>query len=75
MALECRDEHKGSCKGEVNYVMDPFDWTRSFPRCKVHGNEWIEFLIDNNNKYGTYSDCAPEGFDPADAGECWDEDY
>jgi hypothetical protein len=72
--LECRDAYKGDCEGDVEYVTDPYDGVRAFPRCTKHGDAWLEFLAETERKYGVHSDCPPEGFDSTYAGESWDED-
>jgi hypothetical protein len=47
---------------------------RSFPRCAKH---WDERLEEHERHVADYPDSpvAPAWFDPAAAGERWDEDY
>ena len=53
--------------------MRPADW-KSFPRCDFHQDQREQ---DRENSMERYADCdvAPSWFDPAYAGERWDDDY
>ena len=70
--LECLDDRgDGTCQGPVEY------WSsggiKSWPRCTKHG----EARLNNRSELERYadSDVPPPGFDPAYAGERWDDDY
>lgn len=73
--IECLDDHgENTCEGDVEYhSVDP-GRAAAFPRCDYH---WGERLMRRENSIERYenSDVAPSWFDPADAGERWDDDY
>jgi hypothetical protein len=73
--LECLDSHKGGCSGEVAYHPSIAGTGTMIPRCEVH----YSLLLDWHDEYSREmpdSPNAPSWFDPADAGEVWDEnDY
>lgn len=72
--LVCMDEHRGDCRGPVEYhSVDP-GRARAFPRCDRH---WGDRLHRRENSLERYenSDIAPAWFDPTAAGERWDDDY
>jgi hypothetical protein len=50
----------------------PSDW-KSFPRCDHHAEAWYAEQERIQRAYGGAT--APSDFDPAYAGERWDEDY
>jgi hypothetical protein len=50
----------------------PSDW-KSFPRCDHHAGLWYAEQERIQRTYGGVT--APADFDPAYAGERWDEDY
>jgi hypothetical protein len=66
-ATECLDYDPDTCSG-------PVDYRHSWPRCAFHGEKRLR---DHENSIERYadSDVAPSWFDPADAGERWDDDY
>lgn len=70
--LECLDDHKGDCRGPIEYRMGLSGTGKSFPRCDRHWEERLRFQDETNRKYPTN---APRDFDPSYAGEHWDEDY
>jgi len=70
--LTCSDARKGGCKGEVTQWLRPSDWT-SWPKCETHLDEAQAEFERIEATYGVTSDVAPAWFDPADAGESFDE--
>lgn len=71
--LECLDAHRGDCEGDVEYRTPLSGTGRAFPRCDKH---WDERLATRERVNRDYPDspCAPAWFDPAYAGERWDEE-
>lgn len=70
--LECLDDHgEGTCSGPVEYRMALSATGRSFPRCEKH---WAERLATQKGIDERYPAHPPSDFDPAYAGESWDED-
>jgi hypothetical protein len=65
-------EHGDDCKGTVEYRYPLSGTGRSFPRCDHH---WDKRLDEQERINRTYPATAPSDFDPAYAGEHWDEDY
>lgn len=73
--LECLDDYgDGECAGPVEYRMALSGTGRSFPRCEKHWQERLGVQERINRDYPD-SPIAPAWFDPADAGEHWDDDY
>lgn len=73
--LECLDDGgRTLCAGPIEYRMALSASGRSFPRCAHH---WQARLVEQERIDRDYPDSpiAPSWFDPADAGEHWDEDY
>ena len=70
--MTCMDSHKGDCDGPVEMHMRLSDW-KEFPRCGRHAEAWYAEQERIQSAYGGVT--APSGFDPAYAGERWDEDY
>lgn len=71
-AEECLDYGAGNCRGPVDY-----HWTggsRSWPRCDYHQEQRMKRREESIEKYAD-SDVAPSWFDPAAAGERWEDDY
>lgn len=62
-----------SCSGLVEYRMPLSGTGRAFPRCDAHWERRLDEQDKINAKYGGV--CAPADFDPAYAGERWEEDY
>jgi hypothetical protein len=59
------------CRGEVLF-RDPLSSTgKSFPRCDKHWTERLEIQRGIDSRYPAQQ---PSDFDPAYAGETWDED-
>lgn len=70
--LECQDDHRGDCRGEVEFHLRPSDW-KAFPRCEHHAPLWLREQERIQQTYGGAT--PPSWFDPAAAGERWEEDY
>ena len=70
--MECLDDYKSPCDGPVEYRFALSGTGRSFPRCDRH---WAERLDEQERINERYPTLAPPDFDPAYAGEHWDEDY
>ena len=71
---DCIEFHTGQCKGPVEWCSAPSG--SSIVRCEFHNNKrWDEYQNDRSSvaRYAD-SDCAPSWFDPAYAGEHWDDD-
>ena len=69
----CLDEGSSTpCEGIVEY--SSLDGLRFWPRCDTHFNIRLERYEDSIERYAS-SDVAPSWFDPADAGERWEDDY
>ncbi len=69
--LEFRDD--GSCQGKVEY--HTLDGLTSWPRCIHHFDLRLKRYEESDLERYANSDVAPSWFDPADAGERWDDDY
>jgi len=70
---ECLDDYgEGTCRGPVEYRMPLSGTGRAFPRCEAH---WEERLGVQEGINRRYPQTAPADFDPAYAGERWEEDY
>ena len=62
------------CRGEVGYHAVPHG--TAVPRCDKHWRERLDRYEDPDSlERWAHSDVAPDWFDPADAGERWDDDY
>jgi hypothetical protein len=71
--LICLDEGDGGqCDGPVEYRMALSGTGKSFPRCDRHWDKRLEKQEEINERYPTL---PPADFDPAYAGERWEEDY
>lgn len=70
---DCIDGIAG-CGGNIEYRMALSATGESFARCDKH---WDVRLDEQERIDRDYPDspCAPDWFDPMDAGEHWDEDY
>lgn len=60
------------CAGAVEYRMPLSGTGRSFPRCDSHWEERLRVQDGINRRYPAQ---PPSDWDPAHAGEHWDEDY
>lgn len=71
---ECLDfgREGDPCKGEVEYRMNLSGTGVNHPRCEGHWEKRLETQQGINERYPTHQ---PSDFDPAYAGERWDEDY
>lgn len=71
--LECLEDYgKGTCVGMVAYRISLSPTGRSFPRCDGH---WEKRLLEQEGIDRRYPVMQPSNFDPAYAGERWDDDY
>lgn len=71
--LRCLDDHgENTCRGPVEY--HTLDGLRSWPRCTAHFERRLNRYENSLERYAN-SDVAPSWFDPAAAGERWDDDY
>lgn len=71
--LECLDQWQDTpCSGPVEYRMPLSGTGRSFPRCDRHWSERLDVQDRINERYPYH---APSDFDPAYAGERWEDDY
>ena len=72
---DCIDTDRGPCAGEVFERASLSGSGMRFARCEHHYTEYAERtqpIIDDINR--RYPATAPAGFDPAFAGERWDEE-
>lgn len=71
--IECLDDYgEGTCSGEVEFRTPLSGTGKSFPRCDKH---WEERVVEEGEIRRRYPTLPPSDFDPAYAGERWDEDY
>lgn len=74
--LKCLDVYQGGCTGDVEYRMPLSGTGKSFPRCDGHWAKRLEKQEDIVRRYDPFGNGAPPSdFDPADAGERWDDEY
>lgn len=73
--LKCLDRHDEQCGGVVERRSPLSGTGKSFPRCDVHWKKRLTKQQEITRKYAPASDVPPAGFDPAYAGERWDEEY
>jgi len=69
--LECLDAHKGPCTGEVAYRPSLSPTGKMFARCDGH---WEQRVDKQQEIDARYPATPPTWFDPAYAGEVWDEE-
>lgn len=69
--LDCLDGPHG-CEGAVEYRTPLSGTGRSFPRCERHWDQRLAKQDEINQRYG--SPAPPSDFDPAYAGERWEEE-
>lgn len=62
--------HTALCSGRVEFRMS-LSGSRNYPRCGAH---WSARLAREEETRRRYPVLQPAGFDPADAGERWDDD-
>lgn len=69
---DCLNGPEG-CEGEVEYRHPLSGTGRPFPRCEKH---WDERLTEQERITSAYPDSPspPDWFDPAYAGETWDDE-
>lgn len=74
--LQCLDGdvEMSQCEGPVKYRMPLSGTGRSFARCDKHWDERLRRQQEISRNYPD-SPTPPEWFDPAYAGERWDDDY
>jgi len=70
--LTCMQE-SDECKGDVSYFA--VSGGNAFPRCAHHIDLRMDAYESSDLERYADSDVAPSWFDPADAGERWDDDY
>lgn len=70
----CIQANEDECAGEVEYRESLSGTGTPIPRC---GKHWTERLALQRNLAVNYPDSStpPSWFDPANAGETWDDDY
>lgn len=73
--LECVEAGRDECSGEVEMRPPLSDSGEPYARCKGHWEKRLDKQEEINRRYALNSDVPPDGFDPAYAGERWDEDY
>ena len=74
VTLRCLQHNTEICEGEV-VKREPLSETGVWhPRCDFHWEERQDIQADHLENYPD-SPIAPAWFDPADAGEHWDDDY
>lgn len=69
--LECLDDGDPPCEGAIEYRMPLTDSGRSFPRCERHWDIRLQRQEEIDRRYPVLQ---PPDFDPAYAGERWDDD-
>lgn len=72
--VTCLDAHKGNCRGNVEYRPSLSGTGTPIPRCDGHWDERLD-ADDKHREIYPDSDIPPSWFDPAYAGESWNEDY
>ena len=70
----CLDDHKGGCSDGVELYPSLAGTGTMIPRCEYHQDKHTEQHNDHLKVYPD-SPIAPDWFDPAAAGERWDDDY
>jgi hypothetical protein len=73
--LACLDANDGPCTGAVELRHALSASGRSYPRCDGHWKKRLDKQQEINERYAPFSDVPPSGFDPADAGECWEDEW
>jgi len=69
--LDYRPDRPGECRGQVEFRLAPDrDDFKAFPRCDAH---WERRLDSATSTMELLSDLPAPWFDPAYAGEQWDE--
>lgn len=72
--LQCMQRHEGNCVGEVHLRESLSGTGTPMKRCDGHHSEALERHRKIQERYPD-SSTPPEWFDPAVAGERWDDDY
>jgi len=71
---ECLDSHKGGCAGEVLLRPSLTGTGLAIARCDAHWQARLEWQEEHVKVYPD-SSTPPDWFDPAAAGERWDDEY
>jgi len=70
-SAECIEDHKGDCSGEVKYRPSLTGTGTPIPRCEAHWRDRLQREADYKKRFPVR---PPADFDPAYAGERWEED-
>ncbi len=68
---ECINDYDERCRGTIEYRMSLSGTGKPIPRCDLHWRERLDLQDEINSRYG--GDLAPHDFDPAYAGERWED--
>lgn len=71
--LECLDDHKGGCRGEVQLRPSLTGTGMPIPRCDAHWEARLDWQEEHDRVYPD-SPIPPAWFDPMAAGERWDDE-
>lgn len=75
MPVRCLEDHgEQTCRGPVEYHTIGSS-LQAWPRCRLHFEQRLQRYEESELERYADSDVAPDWFDPADAGERWDDDY
>ena len=70
--MKCIDEYRSDCAGEVEYrLVEVSVNLQTYPRCAKHFKEHVERADRAAQRYPQQQ---PQDFDPAYAGERWEEE-
>lgn len=72
--IRCLDAGQDDCQGPVQYHSTDPGARPAFPRCDFHWLRRLDREAETRRKYGTEGSIPPADFDPAYAGERWDEE-
>ncbi|WP_145500848.1 hypothetical protein [Streptomyces sp. CFMR 7] len=72
--LECLDRHEQNCTGPVERYESLSGTGTMITRCRVHREKALKRHEEIQERYPD-SSVAPSWFDPAVAGERWDDNY
>jgi hypothetical protein len=71
---ECIDRHRNDCAGATEYRESLSGTGTPIARCDKHWRRRLDKQDEINRRYAPFSDVPPAGFDPAYAGERWEDD-
>lgn len=71
--LECLDEHKGGCEGQVELRPSLTGTGTRIARCDAHWQARLDWQEDHDRVYPD-GPTPPAWFDPEAAGERWEDD-